>query len=72
MHVKYCTIILKKLLKSKKWREDMKRKEEKDVVLDEVIKELSWKERIVVRIFNKIFSKISNLIRIAIINFYLK
>ncbi len=50
----------------------MKRKEEKDVVLDEVIKELSWKERIVVRIFNKIFSKISNLIRIAIINFYLK
>ena len=72
MHVKYCTIILMKLLKSKKWREDMKRKEEKDVVLDEVIKELSWKERIVVRIFNKIFSKISNLIRIAIINFYLK
>ena len=72
MHVKSCTIILKKLLKSKKWNEDMKRKEEKDVVLDEVIKELSWKERIVVRIFNKIFSKISNLIRIAIINFYLK
>lgn len=27
----------------------------KDVVLNEVIKELNWRERIVVKIFNKLF-----------------
>ena len=30
----------------------------KDVVVNEVIKELNWKERIVVRLFRKTFSKI--------------
>lgn len=50
----------------------MERKEEKDIVLEEIIKKLNWKERIVVKLFSKIFEKICNLIRIAIINFYLK
>lgn len=29
----------------------------KDVVLDEVMKELSWKERIIVKLFKKTFYK---------------
>lgn len=32
--------------------------EMKDVVLDEVMKELSWRERIVIRLFKKTFNKI--------------
>ena len=30
----------------------------KDVVLNEVMKELNWRERIIVRLFKKIFIKI--------------
>jgi len=59
MHVKYCTIILKKLLKSKKWREDMERKEEKDVVKMEIMKalkkEVKWYNKIFINIFPNIF-----------------
>lgn len=40
----------------------------KDVVLNEVIKELNWKERIVVRVFRKTFVKVANMTRIKIIN----
>lgn len=40
----------------------------KDVVVNEVIKELNWKERIVVRIFSKIFIKVANMTRIKVIN----
>ena len=40
----------------------------KDVVLNEIIKELNWKERLVVKIFRKTFSKSCNTIRIDVIN----
>lgn len=33
----------------------------KDVVVDEIVKELNWKERIIVRIFRKTFCKIYKL-----------
>ncbi len=33
----------------------------KDVVLNEIIKELNWKERIVVKVFRKTFCKIYKL-----------
>ena len=40
----------------------------KDVVSNEIIKELNWKERIVVRLFRKTFIKIANMTRIKVIN----
>lgn len=40
----------------------------KDVVVEEIVKELNWKERIVVRIFRKTFIKVVNVARIKIIN----
>ena len=40
----------------------------KNVVLNEVIKELNWKERIVVRVFRKTFVKVANMTSIKIIN----
>ena len=40
----------------------------KDVVLNEIIKELNWKERLVVKIFRKTFSKSCNITRIDVIN----
>lgn len=40
----------------------------KDKVLNEIIKELNWKERIVVKMFAKIFIKVYNKERINIIN----
>lgn len=40
----------------------------KDVILNEVIKELDWKERIIVRVFRKNFIKVVNVARIKIIN----
>lgn len=39
-----------------------------DVVLNEVIKELNWKEKTIVMIFNKTFNKIANLVRINTVN----
>ena len=41
---------------------------EKDVVLDEVKRELSLKERIIVNAFRKTFEKVYNKTRIYIIN----
>ncbi len=40
----------------------------KDAVVEEIVKELNWKERIVVRIFRKTFIKVVNVARIKIIN----
>ena len=40
----------------------------KDVVENEIIKELNWKEKIIVKVFAKTFNKISNMTRILIIN----
>lgn len=44
----------------------------KDVVEKEVMKELNWKERIVVRIFTNTFNKVYNIGRIKSINGILK
>ena len=38
-----------------------------NVVKDEVIKELNWKERIVVKVFLKTFEKVYNKCRIKIV-----
>ena len=40
----------------------------KDVAVNEIVKELNWKERIIVRIFRKTFIKVVNVARIKIIN----
>lgn len=45
---------------------------EKNVVEKEVIKELSWKEKIIVKIFNKTFYKVYNISRIKTVNELLK
>jgi len=39
-----------------------------NVVKDEVIKELNWKERIIVKLFAKTFEKVYNKCRIKIVN----
>lgn len=44
----------------------------KYVVLDEIKKELSWKERIIVKIFTRTFSKIYNITRIKLVNIIMK
>ena len=44
----------------------------KDVVLNEVKKELNWKERIIVKIFTKTFTKIYNICRINTITKMIK
>lgn len=40
--------------------------------MNEVMKELNWKERIIVRTFNKTFNKVYNISRINSINVLLK
>ena len=40
----------------------------KDAVLNEVKKELNWKERIVLKLFTKTFVKVYNIARIKIVN----
>ena len=44
----------------------------KNVVLDEVIKELGWRERIIMKLFVKTFIKVYNIIRIKLVNSILK
>ncbi|MCI8699751.1 MAG: hypothetical protein HFJ47_00215 [Clostridia bacterium] len=44
----------------------------KDVVLDEIIKKLNWREKIIVKLFTKTIIKICNIERINIINSILK
>ena len=48
----------------------IKRKEKcsMNVVENEIIKELNWKERIVVKLFAKTFEKVYNKCRIKIVN----
>ena len=41
-------------------------------ITDEVIKELNWKEKIIVKIFAKTFNKVHNITRIKIINALIK
>lgn len=39
-----------------------------NIVEDEIMKELNWKERIIVKLFAKTFEKVYNVCRIKIIN----
>ena len=39
-----------------------------NVVKDEVIKELNWKERIILKLFAKTFEKVYNKCRIKVVN----
>lgn len=39
-----------------------------NVVENEIIKELNWKEKIIIKIFAKTFEKVVNIVRISIIN----
>lgn len=43
-----------------------------NVVLNEVKKELNWKERIIVKIFRKTFVKVYNIVRIDTVNSILR
>ena len=53
-------------------RKGLLMKKIEDITLNEVMKELNWKERIIIRIFNKAFNKVSNLIRIKMVNNIIK
>ena len=41
---------------------------EMNIVENEVIKELNWREKIIVKLFAKTFNKVANLIRINTVN----
>lgn len=43
----------------------------KDVVLNEIMKELNWKERIIVVIFKRTFIKVSNIVRVNAVNYFI-
>lgn len=43
-----------------------------NVVEKEIMKELNWKERIIVKIFKRVFIKVYNIMRIGVINQLLK
>lgn len=40
----------------------------RNVVLDEIINELNWRERIIVNVFATTFTKVYNISRIKIVN----
>ena len=44
----------------------------KDVVLNEIKKDLNWRERIVIHIFTRTFIKVYNITRIKLVNSILK
>lgn len=39
-----------------------------NVVENEIIKELNWKEKIIIKVFAKTFEKVVNIVRISVIN----
>ena len=53
-------------------RKGLLMKETKEITLNGVTKELNWKEKIIIRIFNKTFNKVSNLVRVNIVNQMIK
>lgn len=53
-------------------RKGLLMKETKRITLNGVTKELNWKEKIIIRIFNKTFNKVSNLVRVNIVNQMIK
>ena len=44
------------------------KKEVENVVLDEIIKGLNWKEKIIVKLFRRTFFKVYNISRIKSVN----
>lgn len=53
-------------------RKGLLMKETKEITLNGVTKELNWKEKIIIRIFKKTFYKVSNLVRVNIVNQMIK
>ena len=53
-------------------RKGLPMKKTEKITLNEIIKELNWKEKIIVMIFNKTFNKIANLVRINTVNQMIK
>ena len=53
-------------------RKGLLMKETKRITLNGVTKELNWKEKIIIRIFNKTFNKVSNLVIVNIVNQMIK
>ena len=43
-------------------------KEAKEIVVNELTEELNWKEKLSVKVFNKTFNKVVNLVRINTVN----
>lgn len=43
-------------------------KETKEIVVNELTEELNWKEKLIVKAFNKTFNKVVNLVRINTVN----
>ena len=43
-------------------------KEAKEIVVNELTEELNWKEKLIVKVFNKTFNKVVNLVRITTVN----
>ena len=53
-------------------REGLVMKKTNDIILEEIRKELNWKQKIVTKLFNKTFSKVCNLARKNTVNSMLK
>ncbi len=53
-------------------RKGLVMKNTEDVTLKKIENELKWKEKIIIRIFNKTFNKVANLVRINTVNQMIK
>lgn len=53
-------------------RKGLVMKNTEDVTLKKIENELKWKEKIIIRIFNKTFKKVANLVRINTVNQMIK
>lgn len=53
-------------------RKGLSMKETKEITLNEVMKEINWKEKIIIKVFSKTFNKVANLVRINIVNQMIK
>lgn len=53
-------------------RKGLVMKNTEDVTLKEIENKLKWKEKIIIRIFNKTFNKVANLVRINTVNQMIK
>lgn len=53
-------------------RKGLLMKETKEIILNEVTKEINWREKIIIKVFNKTFNKVANLVRISTVNQMIK